>query len=81
MYKETDLVALLHDLPEHHLHQGDVGTVAYVYESSPTENGHLYEVEFMNAAGDTLAVVSLREKAIQAVELHNVVLHLREQAA
>lgn len=81
MYKETDLVALLHDLPEHHLRRGDVGTVAYVYESAANENGHLNEVEFMNAAGDTLAVVSLRENAIQAVELHNVVLHLREQAA
>ena len=81
MHKETDLVALLHDLPEHNLHRGDVGTVAYIYEAAPNENGQLYEVEFMNAAGDTLAVVSLRENAIQAVELKNLVLHVREQAA
>ena len=81
MYKETDLIALLHDIPEHHLRRGDVGTVAYVYETDPNENGRLYDVEFMNAAGNTLAVVSLRENAMQPVELQNVVLHLREQAA
>ena len=75
------MIALLHDLPEHYLRRGDVGTVAYVNRSDPNENGHLYELEFMNAARDTLAVVSLRENEIQAVELQNVVLHLREQAA
>jgi hypothetical protein len=57
---------------------GDVGTVTY--ESAPNENGNLYEVEFINAAGDTLAVVSLRKNAIQVVELQNVMLHLRAQA-
>lgn len=81
MHKETDLVALLHDLPEHSLHRGDVGTVAYVYEAAPNDSGQLYEVEFMNAAGETLAVVSLRENAIKAVELQNLMLHVREQAA
>lgn len=81
MHKETDLVALLHDLPEHCLHRGDVGTVSYVYEAAPNDSGQLYEVEFMNAAGETLAVVSLRENAIKAVELQNLMLHVREQAA
>lgn len=81
MYKDYDLVALLNALPEHHLRQGDVGTVAYAYKSAPNENGQLYEAEFMNAAGDTLAVFSLHEIAIQVVELQNAILHLREQAA
>lgn len=81
MNKETDLVALLNDLPDYNLHRGDVGTVAYVYEATPTDSSGLYEVEFMNAAGDTLAVVTLREDEVQAVELQNVRLHLSERAA
>jgi len=81
MHKETDLVALLNDLPEHNLHRGNVGTVAYVYDAAPNDSGQLYEVEFMNAAGDTLAVVSLRDNAVKAVELQNLMLHLSERAA
>ena len=71
MHKETDLVALLKDLPEHNLHRGDVGTVALVYEPVPGDTGDFYVVEFMNAAGDTLAVVSLRGEEVKAVKLQN----------
>lgn len=81
MHKETDLVALLKDLPERNLNRGDVGTVAYVYEATPTDSSPLYEVEFMNAAGDTLAVVTLRAEEVKAVELQNVMLHVSERAA
>lgn len=81
MIKETDLVALLHDLPEHDFHRGDVGTVAHVYAATRTDSSGLYEVEFINAAGDTLAVVTLREDEIKAVELQNVMLHVSKRAA
>ena len=80
MYKETDLVALLKDLPMHNLHRGDVGTIAHVYDPVPGDTSDFYVVEFMNAAGDTLAVVSLYGKEVKAVELQNLMLHAREQA-
>ncbi|WP_373511779.1 DUF4926 domain-containing protein [Persicitalea sp.] len=76
MHRELDLVALLHDLPEHNLHRGDVGTVAHVYEPVSGDSGDFHVVEFMNAAGDTLAVVSLRGEEVKAVELQNVMLHV-----
>jgi hypothetical protein len=81
MHKELDLVALTNDLQEYHLHRGDVGTVVHVYEATPTDSSGLYEVEFMNVAGDTLAVATLREDEVKAVELQNVMLHFNERAA
>jgi hypothetical protein len=81
MHKEIDLVALLKDLPEHSLHRGDVGTVVHVYDATPTDSSGLYEVEFMNVAGDTVAVVTLREDEVKAVEVQNVMLHVSERAA
>lgn len=81
MHKETDLVSLLTDLPEHNLHRGDVGTVALVCDPVPGNEGDFYVVEFMNAAGDTLAVLPLRGEELKAVELQNVMLHVSERAA
>jgi len=81
MHKELDLVALANDLPEYNLHRGDVGTVVHVYGAIPTDSGQLYEVEFMNVAGDTLAVATLREDEVKAVELQNVMLHFSDRAA
>lgn len=81
MHKELDLVALANDLPEYTLHRGDVGTVVHVYSAIPNDSSGLYEVEFMNAAGDTVAVVTLRENEVKAVELQNVMLHFTERAA
>jgi hypothetical protein len=73
MLNESDLVALLNDVPGHHLYRGDVGTVAYVYEG-----GGVYEVEFVNAAGETVAVVTLPAEQLSRVELENVIFHVRE---
>ncbi|MFN8344777.1 MAG: DUF4926 domain-containing protein [Spirosomataceae bacterium] len=73
MFQETELVALLIDLPNEQLHRGDVGTVAFVYDG-----GGLYEVEFVNAAGDTLAVVTLEEATIYAVQPQNAILHVTD---
>ena len=81
MHKELDLVALLHDLPEHNLHRGDVGTVALVCDPVPGNESDFYIIEFMNAVGDTLAVLPLRGEELKAVELQNVMLHVSERAA
>ncbi len=80
MHKELDLVALANDLPEHHLHRGDVGTVVHVYGAIPTDSSGFYVVEFMNIAGDTVAVVNLREDEVKAVEVQNVMFHFTERA-
>lgn len=72
-FNETELVALLKDVPENGLNRGDVGTVAFVYDG-----GDLYEVEFINAAGDTVAVMTLTNKEVCAVELERAILHVAQ---
>ena len=51
---EHDLVVLNRDLPEHGLTEGDVGTIVHVYT-----DGEAYEVEFVLASGETVAVLTL----------------------
>jgi hypothetical protein len=61
MIRELDSVVLACDLPEHGLKRGDVGTVVLVHA------GAGYEVEFMTLDGETLAVVSLRDKQLRPI--------------
>ncbi len=70
MIQELDLVALVIDRPIFGLHRGNVGTVVHVYGT-----GDLYEVEFINANGDTIAVETLNADEIRAVDLGRVMLH------
>ena len=70
MIQELKLVALLPDRPALGLYRGDVGTVVHVYGS-----GDLYEVEFTNAKGDTIAVETLNADEIRLVDLSHVRLH------
>ena len=53
--KLLDTVALLEDLPERHLHRGQVGTVV------ERLRGDVYEVEFSDGEGRTYALLPLRE--------------------
>ena len=70
MLQELDLVALLPDRPALGLYRGDVGTVVHIYGS-----GDLYEVEFTNAKGDTVAVETLNADEVRPVDLNRVRLH------
>lgn len=70
MIQENDLVALLTDLPTINLTRGDVGTIAHVYQS-----GIRYEVEFVNAKGDTIAVETLTANQIRKVDESRTILH------
>lgn len=72
--KELDLVVLRVDLQQHGLVAGDVGTVVAVYEE-----GRAYEVEFMAADGQTLAVETLPAKDIEPVAGRRI-LHVRNLA-
>lgn len=76
MIKEHDMVAITIDLAHLGLYRGDVGTVVYIYGSGST-----YEVEFINAVGDTVAVVTLDENEICAVQLQNAILHMTDLPA
>ena len=75
MIEELDLVALLTDLPAPNgspmrLRRGDVGTVIHIYGG-----GNLYEVEFINANGETVGVETLNANEVRAVNLGRVILH------
>jgi hypothetical protein len=71
--KEHDLVVLTHDLPDSELRTGDIGTVVMFHE------GGGYEVEFVNAAGKTLGVMTLTESAIRPMD-GSEILHVRDVA-
>ena len=75
MIQELDLVALLPDRPALGLYRGDVGTVVHIYGRSAGAGGDLYEVEFTNAKGDTVAVETLNANEVRPVDLGRVRLH------
>jgi hypothetical protein len=66
--EEYDVVRLLRDLPEHTLSAGSTGAVVMDYTKH--SNGHLaaaYEVEFVDSAGVTQAVVTVSGDDIEVV--------------
>lgn len=54
MFEELDKVILRRDIKKYNLKEGDRGTIVHVYGK-----GEGYEVEFFNAKGDTVAVLTL----------------------
>ena len=72
MIKELDLVVLTHDIVEFELKNGDVGTVVHTYE-----DGEGYEIEFMTADGETIAVLTLTREDIRPRALKEI-LRVRE---
>lgn len=73
MIEEHDLVVLTRDVPEHALRSGDVGTAVGLHE------GGGYEVEFVRAAGGTLAVLTLTEADLRPMRGAEI-LHVRDLA-
>jgi hypothetical protein len=63
MLDELDAVALVRDLPDHHLEAGDVGTIVHVHDSAGP-----FEVEFVRADGWTVALVRLESADIRALD-------------
>jgi Domain of unknown function (DUF4926) len=64
MIGELDSVALLVDLPERGLHRGDIGTVVLLHGSAG------FEVEFMDQDGETIAVETLKQDQVRAIQPH-----------
>lgn len=72
--KEQDLVVLTRDLSDSDLRAGDIGAVVAVH------GGGGYEVEFVNAAGETLGVMTLEKSEIRPMS-GSEILHVRDVAA
>lgn len=70
-----ELVALRHDVKDQHLKFGDVGMIVYCYE-----DGNGYEVEFSNAEGKTISVLTVSEQDLLKLNSKQI-LHIREFAA
>jgi ATP-dependent exoDNAse (exonuclease V) alpha subunit len=60
--REFKPVALLHDIPEKGLLNGDMGAIVHVYEPDGLE------VEFVRPSGKTQAVVTLSVEDIRALD-------------
>src|SRR4051812_27863836 len=73
--RELDRAALRTDLPAYGLIAGDVGTVVFVHD-----DGAAYEVEFMTADGDTVAVETLTAEQVEPVA-GAYILHVRKHVA
>ena len=70
---ELDPMVLTHDVPSSGLRAGDVGTVVHRYTD------HDCEVEFVNGAGETVAVLTLGESDLRPVASREI-MHVRALA-
>lgn len=66
-HKVLDTVVLNRDVPQHGLQVGDVGAVVEVYEPDGLE------VEFVTGAGETQALLALRESDVRAIEANELI--------
>ncbi|MBC8234514.1 DUF4926 domain-containing protein [bacterium] len=74
MIHELDSVVLTHDIEEHGLKQGDIGALVHCYKDDLA-----FEVEFVTADGETIAVLTLNRDAIRLLRGREI-LHVRELA-
>lgn len=72
MINELESVALVHDMEEYGLKQGDIGVIVYCYH-----NELAYEVEFVTAKGKTIVVITLKDDAVRSLKGEEI-LHVRE---
>ncbi len=71
MFQETEIVVLKRDIPEYGLKKGDIGAVVHCYRDAAA-----FEVEFVMAQGDTVALLTLNSEAIRPV-MGQEILHVR----
>ena len=74
MIRELDTVVLTRDLEEYGLREDDIGAVVHCYPDGTT-----YEVEFVSAEGETVALPTLKREDIRPVGGREI-LHVRELA-
>ncbi|MEX0621833.1 MAG: DUF4926 domain-containing protein [Candidatus Woykebacteria bacterium] len=74
MFKELDTVVLTHDIKDHSLEEGDIGTVVHTYGERKA-----VEVEVVKADGTTVAVLTLEPKDVRNIT-RSEILKVREFA-
>jgi hypothetical protein len=74
MFDELDTVVLTHDINEHGLVEGDLGTIVHSYSDEEA-----FEVEFVTSEGKTIALVALSSNDIRPIASREI-LHVREFA-
>ncbi len=65
-FDKLECVVLAHDIPEHDLRAGDLGTLVEVYP----EGG--VEVEFVRGSGATQALLTLSEQDVRRIDSHDL---------
>ena len=65
-FAQLDTVVLNRDMPEHGLRAGDLGAVVEVYGE------HGLEVEFVQASGQTKALVTLKTDDVREVSAKDI---------
>ena len=65
-FKELEIIVLAHDIPEHRLRAGDLGTVVEIYP------GGGVEIEFVRGSGATQALLTLSERDIRKIDSHDL---------
>ena len=65
-YKKLEVVVLAHDMPEHSLRAGDLGTVVEIYP------GGGVEVEFVSGSGATQALLTLNANDVRKIDSHDL---------
>ena len=66
-FKLFDVVALTGDLPAENLSSGQVGTIVEVYN-----DGEAFEVEFVNAKGETYGLLTLYPEQLMVLHYEPV---------
>jgi len=65
-FEKLECVVLSHDVPEHSLRAGDLGSVVEIYP------GGGLEVEFVKGSGATQALLTLKERDIRKIDSHDL---------
>ena len=71
MFEELDTVVLARDIEKYGLKKGDIGAVVNIYK-----NNRAMEVEFVNAEGKTVALLTLTTDDIRPIK-RDEILHVR----
>ena len=71
MFEELDTVVLARDIEKYGLKKGDIGAVVNIYK-----NNKAMEVEFVNAQGKTVALLTLTTDDIRSIK-RDEILHVR----
>lgn len=65
-FEKLEIVVLAHDISEHGLKLGDLGTVVEIYP------GGGVEVEFVRGSGVTQALLTLSERDLRKIDSHDL---------